>query len=61
VHRFFQQERAHKATGGVLYGADINKWPARWLDVVTLIQGEIDRERGAYERAKAAYINAQRR
>ena len=58
--RFYQQERAHKATGGVLYGADSADWNCRWFDAVNIIQAEIERANGAFERAKAAYVASKR-
>ena len=44
-------ERVHKASGGVLYGADASSWPARWYDAVSLIQFEIEREESARREA----------
>ena len=55
VCRFSEAKRTNKA-GGVLYGPDPSQWPARWHDVVTLLQYEIERE----EAAANVAINARR-
>jgi hypothetical protein len=50
VHRFSEARRTQKL-GGVLYGPDSSRWPARWHAVVTLLQHEIEREEAAMHKA----------
>lgn len=61
VDRYHRAERVHRATGGVLYGADSSLWPARWVDTVALLSREVERADGEFERAKADYIRSQSR
>jgi hypothetical protein len=44
IQEFMRAQRVREATGGVLYGPDSSAWPARWFDVVDLLQVEIERE-----------------
>ena len=53
VRQFSEAKRTQKL-GGVLYGPDSSRWPARWHDVVTLLQYEIEREEAAMHRAMRA-------
>jgi hypothetical protein len=55
ARQFSEANRTHKL-GGVLYGPDSSRWPARWHDVVTILQYEIEREQAAANRA----LNARR-
>ena len=57
VKRFFDARLAAKL-GGAFYGPDCSLWPARWFEVVTLIQHEMEREEAAMN---AAFAAAQRR
>lgn len=54
VCKFFEARRALKL-GGVLYGADASRWPARWWDTVSLLQHEVEREEAAATKAINAY------
>ncbi|HEY2014643.1 MAG TPA: hypothetical protein VGH38_14130 [Bryobacteraceae bacterium] len=51
LDQFYQARRVNKASGAVLLGADSSLWPARWYDAVALLQGEIEREEAAAQRA----------
>ena len=53
VRRFSDARRTQKL-GGVLYGPDSSRWPARWHDIVTLLQHEIEREEAAMHKAMRA-------
>lgn len=55
IDRYFRAERMHSAMGGVLYGPDSSLWPARWVDTVNVLSGEIEREDAAREGAFAEY------
>ena len=53
VRQFSEAKRTQKL-GGVLYGPDSSRWPARWHAVVTLLQYEIEREEAAMHKAMRA-------
>lgn len=51
IQDFMRAQRVKEATGGVLFGPDSSEWPARWFDVVDLLQMEIERETRAHNAA----------
>ena len=53
VRRFFEARRTAKL-GGALYGPDANEWPVRWVETVTLLQYEIEKEEAKANQAIAA-------
>lgn len=55
IDRFYRAQRMHTALGGVLYGPDASLWPARWVDTVNVLSGEIEREDAVREIAFAEY------
>lgn len=50
LNRFYESKLAQKA-GGVFYGADSSRWPARWFDAVVLLEHETNRAEHAQQRA----------
>jgi hypothetical protein len=56
IQEFDRAQRVKEATGGVLYGPDSSEWPARWFDVVDLLQIETERE----DRARNAALYSRR-
>lgn len=54
IEDFFRGQRVLKGSGGVFYGPDSSIWPARWFDAVEIIQGEIQREDAAFQKALRA-------
>jgi hypothetical protein len=55
LQRFYEAKQVQKS-GGILYGPDSSRWPARWFDTVALLEAEIAREEYAGKRAIAAHI-----
>lgn len=54
VRDFSRAKRVHGASGGVLYGPDSGKWPARWFDAVDVIESESQKAKMALDAAVAA-------
>jgi hypothetical protein len=57
--RQFSEARRSEKLGGVLYGPDSSRWPARWHDTVILLQYEIECEAAAATKAINAYQRRQ--
>lgn len=51
VQQFMRAKRVHEGSGGVLYGPDSSRWPARWFDAVELLERECKREEAACMKA----------
>jgi hypothetical protein len=47
--------RRTQKLGGVLYGPDSSRWPARWFDAVSTLQFEVEQEEAAARQAINAY------
>ena len=54
IAEFIRARRVREASGGVLYGPDAARWPARWFDAVDVLQAEVMREEAACHRALKA-------
>lgn len=47
IRDFSRAKRVHGAAGGVLYGPDSARWPARWFDAVDVIEIEVQKAEAA--------------